>query len=479
MNARIKWNGGNVTVDVPAAESDLWKEVGKQLPDMDIPNVIEVTTPYGNAVLNVTKRGTVMKNGIKMPSMYVVPKYNLITGLQQSAYPEAYLTCINPEGNNYKFYHLKPKTYGIDATYGRIGSERGERFGVTDLQTPYETYLYWIRYYEKLSKGYVDASDVYLTGDTINKTKQTQKKKKAVDPVSSELYQKLISYANHVVKTTLQNAAVTVEQVKKAKYYLNQMGKRKTVNGFNSQLQKLLMVSPRKTSNVSDFLAIKVSDFAGIIAREENLIAAMEAVTNYNSIQSSDEADDFHAMGIEVYYANDKQKQQVLSHLPSDLQSKIKNIYRVIPKKQQEKFDNYLKKNHIRNVKQLWHGSRNGNWFSILTNGLLLNPNAVITGKMFGKGIYFASSAKKSWNYTSYHNTYWAKGTDDIAFMGLYATAYGKPKDVTCSRQYTQKILDACGCNCVHAHAGQQLINDEIIYYNEDAMVCNYIVEFG
>ncbi len=78
-----------------------------------------------------------------------------------------------------------------------------------------------------------------------------------------------------------------------------------------------------------------------------------------------------------------------------------------------------------------------------------------------------------------YHNTYWAKGTDDIAFMGLYATAYGKPKDVTCSGQYTQKILDACGCNCVHAHAKQQLINDEIIYYNEDAMVCNYIVEFG
>ena len=96
----------------------------------------------------------------------------------------------------------------------------------------------------------------------------------------------------------------------------------------------------------------------------------MEAITNYNSIQSSDEADDFNAMGIEVYYANDKQKQQVLSHLPSGLQSKIKNIYRVIPKKQQEKFDNYLKKNHIRNVKQLWHGSRNGNWFSILTNGL-------------------------------------------------------------------------------------------------------------
>lgn len=33
-------------------------------------------------------------------------------------------------------------------------------------------------------------------------------------------------------------------------------------------------------------------------------------------------------------------------------------------------------------------------------------------------------------------------------------------------------------CNCVHAHAGSQLLNDEIIFYNESAMLLNYIVEF-
>ena len=63
MNAKIKWTGGNVTVDVPATESDLWKEVGKQLPDMDIPNVIEVTTPYGNAVLNVLYQNIISSRG--------------------------------------------------------------------------------------------------------------------------------------------------------------------------------------------------------------------------------------------------------------------------------------------------------------------------------------------------------------------------------------------------------------------------------
>ena len=64
-----------------------------------------------------------------------------------------------------------------------------------------------------------------------------------------------------------------------------------------------------------------------------------------------------------------------------------------------------MKKEDIHQVKQLWHGSRNENWFSILENGLQLNPNAIITGKMFGKGIYFAPSSNKSWNYTSYRGT--------------------------------------------------------------------------
>ena len=33
-------------------------------------------------------------------------------------------------------------------------------------------------------------------------------------------------------------------------------------------------------------------------------------------------------------------------------------------------------------------------------------------------------------------------------------------------------------CDCLHAHAGVSLQNDEIIFYHEDAMVLNYIVEF-
>ena len=56
---------------------------------------------------------------------------------------------------------------------------------------------------------------------------------------------------------------------------------------------------------------------------------------------------------------------------------------------------------------------------------------AIITGKMFGNGIYFAPSAAKSWGYTSARGTRWARGTSNTAFMALFATAYGNPVSYT------------------------------------------------
>ena len=92
--------------------------------------------------------------------------------------------------------------------------------------------------------------------------------------------------------------------------------------------------------------------------------------------------------------------------------------------------------------------------------------------------LYFAPSSEKSWNYTSFRGTTWASGTEDVGFMGLYATAYGEPLDVYSSYHYQESDLIARDKNCVHAHKGIQLRNDEIIYYNEKAMVLNYVVRF-
>ena len=104
--------------------------------------------------------------------------------------------------------------------------------------------------------------------------------------------------------------------------------------------------------------------------------------------------------------AAEDMKKHILSTLPSDIAKRVEKVYKIIDINRQQTFELYCQQKNITNIQQLWHGSRNENWLSIIKNGLQINPNAKITGKMFGKGIYFAPNPKKSYGYTSCLNTY-------------------------------------------------------------------------
>ena len=109
--------------------------------------------------------------------------------------------------------------------------------------------------------------------------------------------------------------------------------------------------------------------------------------------------------------------------------------------------------------------------------------SAVITGKMFGYGIYYAPKARKSLGYTSLSGSYWANGSSSSGFMALMDVAYGKPYDVHSfdSKYYNfnyDALQRACpGANCLHAHEGSMLRNDEIIVYKEEQCTIKYLVE--
>ena len=66
---------------------------------------------------------------------------------------------------------------------------------------------------------------------------------------------------------------------------------------------------------------------------------------------------------------------------------------------------------------------------SVLKKGMLLNPNAIITAKMFGYGLYFATRAKKSIKYTSLDG-YYTGETADEGFLFVMKVAYKNPKVV-------------------------------------------------
>ena len=77
---------------------------------------------------------------------------------------------MDPEKNAYKFYKLSSMGDMVRASYGRMGQMKGQLFGERSYDYPLS--MFWIKYYEKLSKGYVDRSDVYM--DESDKSSQKQ-----------------------------------------------------------------------------------------------------------------------------------------------------------------------------------------------------------------------------------------------------------------------------------------------------------------
>ena len=110
------WKGGNRILSLPGDESGFYKGIAELLLQIPIPNQLQIDCRYGSASYTIKKRGRYIKDGVEYPSMYVTEDYNTIIQLQPSSYEDAYLTCVNPESNNYKFYWLRPghsgKRYG-------------------------------------------------------------------------------------------------------------------------------------------------------------------------------------------------------------------------------------------------------------------------------------------------------------------------------------------------------------------------------
>jgi poly [ADP-ribose] polymerase len=146
---------------------------------------------------------------------------------------------------------------------------------------------------------------------------------------------------------------------------------------------------------------------------------------------------------------------------------------------------NWTSKARNKTVRQLWHGSRNENWWNILQSGLLIRPaSAVITGAMFGYGIYGANKAQKSIGYTSLHGSYWVGGNSKKAFLGIFSFHLG---NMFCTNRHEgwmgsldyDKLRRRGAYDSFYAQAGYSLRNDEFIVYNPEQVDIWGIVEIS
>ena len=390
--------------------------------------------------------------------------------------------------NNNKFYEMKEQANGtFTVLYGRVGTNG------TLAEYPIREWDKKLN--EKLSKGYKDHTHLFAqsnAGDDFlpigNATVQS-----LIDDLMARSRQSI--FKNYLVAAD----QVTRRQVDKAQSLLDSLAGHLKLNmdvqQFNQDLLELFQVIPRKMKNVREHLLLENPDSAEKLEAVEKKLAVEQATLDVmrGEVETLEQQKAqtperkitmLEALGLKV----EEVKEDSLIHHIQKMMGPDKKLFRrafkVTNLRTQGQFENYVAGSKNQRVELFWHGSRSENWLSILKSGLVLRPaNAVITGKMFGYGLYFADKFRKSLNYTSLSGSYWAGGRENRAWLALYDVHLGNPltikhHDIWCG-QLTETDLKKRGASydSVFAKGGADLINNEYIVYNQAQCTIRYLVE--
>lgn len=398
-----------------------------------------------------------------------------------------YLIMVTTANNN-KYYNLFPEGDQFRVEYGRVDA--------TKTTTYYPMSKWNSQITNKLKKGYQDVTD--LKKDLVEEISSSNPEspyKEIENAAVKAIVEKLQTLARETIRKnyTVKASSVTQDMVDAAQKIIDTLANScSTVEEFNDNLLKLFTVIPRKMGNVRDYLANNSEDFAQIISKEQDLLDVMrgqiyikpevEPVANVEKKQQTI----LEELGLEMEEAT-ADDVALIKTLMNESAGKFRKAWIVKNLKTQKRFDKFVKDNDIKDTRLLFHGSRSENFWSIIKTGLVLRPtNAVITGKMFGYGCYYAPKCAKSIGYTSLSGSYWAHGGNNTAYMALFDVAYGTPYDVYnfdskyYNLDYNRLQQFKPGANCLHAHSDRGMLrNDEIVVYKEDQMTIKYLIEIG
>ncbi len=142
-----------------------------------------------------------------------------------------------------------------------------------------------------------------------------------------------------------------------------------------------------------------------------------------------------------------------------------------------------VKRFQASNTALLFHGTRSVNVSGILREALRLPRQlvgVVITGAMFGPGLYFADDWKKSAGYTSLHGSYWSGGGGTVrgrdAFMFAADVVLGNPFVAPRAGGYTEPPKGHHSIFGKAGHSGVQ--NNEFIVFKPQQNQLRYLIEF-
>lgn len=394
--------------------------------------------------------------------------------------------------NNNKYYEMQENTDGtFSVKYGRVGSRA--------TSANYPIRLWNSKYKEKIRKGYKDQTHLFAKNGT---NKNSVDFEDISDLTTQQFISALMRYAKKSISTNYNVSAdqVTLKQVEEAQNILdglvNKVQLDMNVTQFNATLLELYQVIPRRMNNVIDHLITSPSSAKDLkkietkLAEEQATLDVMRGQVDLNSSQKNQPNTDSTKINImqSMGLAIEPVKAQSIINMIKDMMGtdahKFHQAFKVVNVNTQASYDQFLHKANDKKVELFWHGSRNENWLSILKTGLVLRPaNAVITGKMFGYGLYFADKFRKSLNYTSLRGSYWARGSQDKGFLALYDVHVGKQLKIKNHQSWCYDLSEpnlkkhGSKYDSLFAEGGADLINNEYIIYNQAQCTVRYIVE--
>ena len=567
MIATLTTSSGFIeSAELPNDESGFWKEASNWvLGNIECPNNGDEPAwadincdEYGHARVTVQARGTFTKpDGSMNPS----PIANIVENdieLSASNYTDRFLVHCSPKSTgghgSYKYYRLHAQAGQFTARYGRVGGGLTGLFGGSAGQSretrPISSASFWLKYAEKLAKGYVDFTDVYLPSDRAdmlatglteleveflakndinslaelyhaedmseNKIqtkleafglpcvvhKDVEADKSDELEASRELYRLLQDQSSAVIESILDIGSTkpSPSMIAASRELISKLETCETTKAANAVMSKLMCVSPRRADRVASFMLNDVSDIPFAIERETALVDSLLAkvIKDMGGKPKSLMGPAFDTLGIAVREANEDEKAMIFE-LMLDPYSKsddkgfinrVEHIWKIDPTARLNRFEAYEESKKIEEERLLFHGSSFGSWFSCVSTGLSL-AYAGKTGSNLGRGHYFANQFDKSTGYID--GGRWVGGrARSLGYIGVYRVAYGKPY-MTRYCEGFDKPPD--GYDCVHALSKKAFdlpntpkiakvpnkrgfINDEIVVYDDDACVIQYLIEY-
>ena len=398
-----------------------------------------------------------------------------------------YLIMVTTANNN-KYYNCFPEGDRFRVEYGRVDATK---------TTAYYPMSKWnSQISSKLKKGYQDVTD--LKKDLVEEISSANPEspyKEIENAAIKAIVEKLQSIARDTIRKnyTVKASAVTHDMVDAAQKIIDALANNSaTVDEFNANLLKLFTIIPRRMGDVRDYLADKTDDFSKIVTKEQDLLDVMRGQIYVKpEIEPTTTTEKkpqtiLEELGL-VMEETTRDDVALIKTLMKESADKFRKAWKVTNLKTHERFDKFVTDNDIKDTRLLFHGSRSENFWSIIKTGLVLRPtNAVITGKMFGYGVYYAPKCAKSIGYTSLSGSYLAHGGNNTAYMAIFDVAYGTPYDVYnfdskyYNLDYNKLQQFKPGANCLHAHADKGMLrNDEIVVYKEEQMTIKYLIEIG